>query len=622
MRGVPAAQQAVRDRCVHPSGTWREFPAPEVVGSIVTRFEEQVRLFGARPAVSDEGCRLTYAELDAMANRVAQALLALGGDPARPVALLFEHGGVMLAALLGVLKTGGFYVPLSPHDPPARLAHILDDATARLIVADAANLPLARQVAGSRQALDVEALLSRGSAEPPGLSVPFDAYAYLIYTSGSTGEPKGVIETNSDVLHFTGVSTNAYHTCPEDRITLFSTLAFNGAASPIYGALLNGACLCPFDLRKRGVEPVAEWLVREAVTFWDSVPAVWRRLAELVPPGTRFPELRLVSQGGDRLYREDVERIRRCLGPQGVVRNGLGTSEVKQILVYFTDHDTPLDTPIMPVGYPVRDTQVLLVDAEGREVPEGEVGEIWVNGRYLSPGYWRRPDLTERAFLAVPGEPGRRIYRTGDLGRWLPDGALLHMGRVDSQVKIRGYRIELSEVESALRSVPGVREAVVVASSIGHDDPTLHAYVVLDPEIRLAGAAIRSQALQRLPAYMAPATVTLLDALPLNAFGKVDRRVLQERAADQAPARDHTPPRDPLEERLRDLWQATLGIQPIGIFDDFFALGGTSLHAMALVSGLQPHFGDDITLTALFDAPTIAALATRLTAAERSPGPA
>jgi hypothetical protein len=231
----------------------------------------------------------------------------------------------------------------------------------------------------------------------------------------------------------------------------------------------------------------------------------------------------------------------------------------------------------------------------------------------MSPGYWRRPGLTVKAFVPDPESPGERIYRTGDLGSWLPDGALLHIGRVDSQVKVRGYRVELSEIESALRSTGGVQEAVVIARTTGSSDPWLHAYVTLDPGVRLTGAAVRSQVLRLLPAYMAPAKITILDALPLNVNGKVDRRALQERDLDHPTMGDETPPRTMLEERLRDLWQGVLGIEGIGIFDDFFALGGASLQAMTLVNRLQPLFGDGVTVAALFYAPTIAELAEYLT---------
>jgi amino acid adenylation domain-containing protein len=608
---IPPAQQALRDRCVHATGTWRPFPDPPAAGTVVARFEAIARAHASRVAVSEGGRRLTYADLDALANRMAHGLLRATGPGGEPVALLFEHGVPMLATLLGVLKAGKLYVPLSPHDPPARLAHIVGDSTARLIVADPVNLPLAESLAAGRQAVAADALMDGNEADAPGVRIPFEAYAYLIYTSGSTGLPKGVIETHADVMHFTRVWSNTYHVCPDDRVTLLSTIGFSGAASQIFGALLNGATLCPFDVRRHGVEALPAWIHAEGLTIWDTVPTVWRRLGDVLPEGERFPTLRLIAQGGDRLYREDVERIGRFVGPDCLVRNGLGTSEVKQVAFFFMDPAALPDTPIVPVGYPVAETRVVIADAEGREVPPGEVGEIRIAARYASPGYWRRPELTAAAFVPDPGSADRRVYLTGDLGCRLPDGALLHVGRADSQVKIRGYRVELSEVESALLGVPGVGEAVVVARGLDTPDPWLQAYVALEPGAALTGAAIRARGLERLPAYMAPARVSVLPVLPQNDNGKVDRRALQERREPPV-ERDATGPRNPLEARLAALWEEILGVPAPGVHDDFFALGGTSLHATAVVGRLQPIFGDTVTITMLFEAPTVAGLAARL----------
>jgi amino acid adenylation domain-containing protein len=596
---------------VHATGTWRPFPDPPEAGTVVARFESVAREHATRVAVSEGGRRLTYADLDALANRMAHGLLRTLGPGVEPVALLFEHGVPMLATLLGVLKAGKLYVPLSPHDPPARLAHIVADSTARLIVADPANRALAGRVADGRRVAEADAIGDGDDTGAPGVRIPFEAYAYLIYTSGSTGLPKGVIETNADVLHFTRVWSNSYHVCPDDRVTLLATLGFSGAASQIFGALLNGATLCPFDVRRHGVEALPAWIHREGITMWDTVPTIWRRLADVLPPSERFPTLRLIAQGGDRLYREDVERIGRFVGPDCVIRNGLGTSEVKQVAMFFMDAAALPDTPIAPVGFPVTETRVVIADAEGREVPSGEVGEIRIATRYASPGYWRRPELTAATFVPDAESWGGRVYRTGDLGCRLPDGALLHIGRADSQVKIRGYRVELSEVESALLAVPGVSEAVMVARGLDTPDPWLQAYVALEPGAALTGAAIRARALERLPAYMAPAAVTILPVLPLNDNGKVDRRALQERREPPV-ERDATAPRNALEARLVALWEEILAVPAPGVHDDFFALGGTSLHATAVVGRLQPVFGDTITITMLFEAPTVAGLAARL----------
>ena len=613
MNVIPPGQQALRDRCAHPTGAWQPFPPAESQVSAVARFEAQARAHAGRPAISVDGRQVTYAELDATANRVANALLREAGDRAEPVALFFEHGAPMIAALLGVLKAGKFYVALSLQDPPARQAQILEDSTARLIVCDAASAPLAARLPGTARVLELDALVAHGAPVAPGLRIPFEAYAYLIYTSGTTGAPKGVIETHADVLHFTRVWTNYYRVCPEDRITLLATLAFSAASGLMYGTLLNGACVCPYDVRAHGVEGLPAYIRREALTIYDCVPALLRRLPEVVPAGESFPSLRVMATGGDRLYREDVARIGRFLEPHCLFRNSLGTSEVKHVAAFFMDPGQLPETEIVPAGYVVPDTRVLVCDADGRELPPGKVGEIRIAGRYMSPGYWRRPDLTAAAFVPDPEGAGGRVYRTGDLGCLLPDGALMHVGRADSQVKVRGYRIELSEVESALRAIEGVDEAVVIARGRDGAELSLHAYVTLRAGAPPTASAIRARAHGRLPAYMAPATVTVLAALPLNDNGKVDRRALRDRP-DREPAAA-TPPRTALEARLCALWRDRLGIERLGVHDDVFELGATSVQALALLARLQPLFGDAVTPELLLEAPTVAELAARLEAA-------
>jgi amino acid adenylation domain-containing protein len=586
---------------------WSEFPPPEAIPSLVWRFEEQVRRHPDRPAVSFGGRALTYAELNRRANRVAHALIAaLGTDP-EPIALLMHQDVGVMAALWGVLKSGKYYVPLSPFDPSARQEHILEDTEARAIIVDAENVEAARTLGGERLVLPAEQLWDSGPDANPGLEIAHDAYAYVVFTSGSTGRPKGVIVDRADVLFFAREATNTFHLCPEDRLGVLGAISFSGPAPQIYGGLLNGACLCLYDLHRQDERELAPWLRAERITYCSSVPSVWRRQVEILAPDERFPDLRLIGLGGDRLYREDLRRIQQYVEPGCIIRHSLGLSEIKHVTMGFWDRESLPDTQIVPVGYPVRDTEILIVDDAGRELPAGEVGELWVRGRYMSPGYWRRPDLTARAYARDPHNPELRIYKTGDLGMIQPDGSLLLAGRADSQVKVQGQRVELSEIESALRALDGVSQAVVIAHQAGEQGPVLHAYVVMDAGVHMSAGELRRRMTGRVPTYMIPARIAFRSVLPLNNNGKVDRLALAP-IGDARPELDaaYVAPRTPVEAEVAAIWQDVLSLDAVGVEDRFLDLGGQSLQAARIAGRIQDTFRVDIPASQVFAAQTVA----------------
>src|SRR5712692_1074509 len=443
------------------------------------RFEQQVRRYPDRLAVKTRYHELTYEALNAAANRVARTILALRGEGEEPVALLFEQGAPAIASILGVLKAGKIYVPLDPSAPRARTLYMLQDSQPGLIITSRRHLPLADQMAKNLcPLLNIDELDSSLSIEDPGLSLSPETLASIIYTSGSTGRPKGVVQNHRNVLHFIMNYTNDIHICSDDRLTLLFSCSVVGAVRDMLSALLNGAALFPRDLKEAGLTSLATWLIREGITIYHSVATVFRHFIGTLSGEEDFPMLRLVYLGGEPVHKRDVELYTRHFSQDCLFLNGLSTTETGTTRMYFVDKETPIHGPLVPVGYAVEDTEVLLFDDTGKQAGFNDIGEIVIKSRYCALGYWRKPDLTRAAFLPDVAGGDERIYRTGDLGCMLPDDCLVHLGRKDFQVKVRGHRIEVAEIEMALLDHAAIEEAVVLSHEDGQGDTRLVAYLV------------------------------------------------------------------------------------------------------------------------------------------------
>ncbi len=593
-------------RLVRPRGDFREFSREEIEQSLASRFESQAALFPGRLAVRTRAHGWSYAELDSAANRIANAILRARGPVEEPVALLLAPGAPAIAAILGSLKAGKLYVPLDSSHPRARLADVVAEAGAAVVLADAPHRELARELAGPHgEPLDVEGALASGADARPDLPLSPDRGAYIFYTSGSTSRPKGVVDTHRNVLHNIRRYTNTLAIGPEDRLSLVQSCAFSGTVSSIFGALSNGAALFPFDLRSEGFSRMAGWFAAERLTIFHSVPSIFRGF---VDSGPRFPDLRLVRLEGDRATRRDAELYRRHLTPACVLVNGLGATETGLARQYFLDHSTRLEDALLPVGYPVEDVRIRIFDPEGRPVEDGRAGHIGVQSRYLAKGYWKRPDLDRAAFRPDPGG-GERVYASGDLGRLRADGCLEYLGRVDFQLKIRGQRVEPAAVEEALLSVEGIREAAVTTTETPGEEARLVACVVPERIPGPSAGRLRRALAERLPPALVPSVFVTLDSLPLDSNGKVDRRALPPPGPARERAAAFTAPRDALERRLVRIWERELRIERVGVHDDYFDLGGDSLRAGRLAARIERDLGRPVTPALLFAAPTVFELA-------------
>ncbi|HKZ07858.1 MAG TPA: non-ribosomal peptide synthetase, partial [Methylomirabilota bacterium] len=591
------------------------FARADLEGSLVTRFARQVARHGGRLAVKMGTHALTYAELDRAANQIAHTLLARLGSSNEPVALLLPQGPRQVAAVLGALKAGKIYVPLDVAQLPRRLGEIVADSGARLIVTDSPHLGPAREAARGAHLLDLDERSRDGTHEAPDLAIAPDAGAYIFYTSGSTGAPKGVLDTHRNVLHNVMRYTNTLRFGPDDRLTLLQGPSFSGAVSSLFGALLNGAASFPFDVPREGPEAIAPWLAAEAITIYHSVPALFRHVAR---HGTSLPALRVIRLEGDRATVRDLELFAAHFAEPCVLVNGLGATECGLVRQFFFRPGQPLPGAVAPIGGPVEDMDVVVLGEDGRPAPPGEVGEIAVRSAYLASGYWRRPDLTARRFLPDGERPGVRMYLTGDTGRLHADGMLDYLGRQDGLAKVRGQRVEVTEVEAALLALPGVAEAAVVVREDRPDEPRVVAYLVAGAEGVPPVGTLRRALAQRLPDFMLPGAFVTLPGLPLDDNRKVDRRALPLPPAAR-PALDRPPvaPRNDDEATIARLWRAALGFEEVGVEDDFFELGGDSLRAAVMLADVRKATGLELGAAAFAEAPTVAAIARRVTAARR-----
>ena len=589
------------------------FPAEEIEQSIAARFEKQVAAHPDRLAMKAGPVALSYTELNAAANRVARAILQTAADAER-VVLLFEQGIPVVVAVLAVLKAGKTYVPLDPLYPPARLAELLEDAQAGLILTDGRHRATAERLGAqaSLQVIDTDTLDSAAPGDNLDLHVSPDAIAYMLYTSGSTGRPKGVVQKHRNLLHFVRAYTNSMGIRPEDRIGWLHSMTFSASNMNVYPGLLNGAAVFPYDVKSRGVDDLPSLLLEEGITVCQCVPTVFRHLLNCIGGEEGFPALRVFELGGEPVYRRDVELFQRRVGSHCVLVNRLAFTEASVAAQYFITADTEQTGSAVPVGRPAEGMEILVLGEDGRELGPEDIGEIALRSRHLSPGYWRRPDLTAKAFPPPENGNGVRMYRTGDLGRYRADGLLEYAGRKDFRVKIRGYTIEVAEVEAALLEARGVKSAVAVAREDERGDKRLVAYLVPSGE-RPTPAVLREHLSARLPDFMVPSAFVLLDAFPVTSTGKLDRLALPapELLPDES-GNGYMAPRNEIERTVAAIWAEVFALERVGIHDDFFALGGHSLLAGQIAARIRRAFGVDLSLGVLFDAPTVAELCARL----------
>lgn len=624
-RSVNSQANRQPDRSVLPGP---EFYHQDIPRTIPHYFARQVQLNRDRIALVTHDNAVSYGELDRLSSTIAGELKRSIKNGPVAVALLFDQGIEMIAAMLAVLKSGHFYIPLDPAYPPRRLEYMLKDSAAAILLTHANTLPFALELAGRIggnhhpiQVIDVETIIDNGyqddrSTLPVSYPVEPDSIAYILYTSGSTGAPKGVIQSHKNIVHFIRVYSENLNLNKEDRVTLLCSYCFDAAVMDIYGALLNGSVLLPFTVKQEnGIKRLIDFLDRQQATIYHSIPLVFRYLVRALAETHCFTALRLAVLGGEPVVKSDVHYFQRFFPDDCRFINGLGPTESTVTLQYIMDKNCSITREAVPVGFPVAGTRVYVLDARDREAYIYGSGELIYKSDYLALGYVNNPEGTAAVFVTDPVTGSGRVFRTGDTGRRLPGGAVEYICRKDGQIKIRGFRVEPAEIECQLDKISGIRLAVVKAWKNKMGENYLVAYYEKESSRpKFSHVEILRLLKESLPGYLIPSRFIHLERLPVTPSGKIDRAALPHPdtiIVERTGTSDDRPPISGTRKQLIKIWKEVLELNHDTIHpeDNFFQLGGHSLKVTQLTAAIASELGVTVPLADVFNSPTIDELA-------------
>jgi amino acid adenylation domain-containing protein len=596
--------------------TKSDYPAQEAWHRL---FEAQVEQTPDKVAIADGRRQLTYQELNNRANQIAHRLEALGIGAETVVTVFMDRSIDLIASLIAILKAGGAYLPLDPAYPRERLSFILENSKVPLILTQERFVERLPNSMAHILSLDAEdGIIRQQSAINLVSDVPSNSLAYVIYTSGSTGTPKGALITHKSLVNHNYAVARQYGLTPDDRVLQFASPSFDVSLEEVLPSLLSGATVVLRDdtMLAPNVESL-RLLAEQNLTVLNLPASYWHDLVDgLEHSGSSiFPSLRLLVIGSEKVSTEKIAVWEKIVESTVAWVNAYGTSETTITSTIYDSADYNKDVaerPSLPIGRPIVNVQTYILDSSLRPVPIGALGELYIGGDGVARGYLNRPELTAERFIANPfsSQSGARMYRTGDVARYFPDGNIELLGRKDDQVKIRGYRIELGEIEATLATHQAVGECLVLAKSSTLGQARLTAYIVAADGGSPSISELRGYLKERLPDYMVPAAFVLLETMPLLPSGKVDREALPEpdkRNAEMAAS--YVAPRNQVERQISAIWQEVLGLEEVGVQDNFFDLGGHSLLMTEIHSRLKQVFEKEVSMVELFEYPTVSALA-------------
>lgn len=587
--------------------TFETFKQEDVESTIGQRFEAQVEKYPNQLALCFGDQRLTYKRLNNWVNQLAHHLIKVSQKSEKAVALLFNMGEDMVVSMLAVTKTGKFYIPIDPTYPIDRIKYTLEDSGATILLTNYETIGLAQRLKSEMEHLTLidvgDTIMDGVTSDNPTRTEDKSDLAYLLYTSGTTGNPKGVIQSHRNVLHFIRVYTNALHLSDQDRLTLLSNYCFDASVMDIYGALLNGATLYPFNLKQQGLSNFRQLLTEQEITVYHSTPSVFRSAFESQVDRTELEKIRLVVMGGEAVRPQDYQLFTEQFHKDAVFVNGLGPTESTVTLQNFIGNDNGLVLDKVPVGFPVTHTEVL-IQGRDRKAAVLQEGEIIYKSDYLALGYWNNREATEKAFLSSLNGISGRFYRSGDMGRLRPGGSIEFLGRIDRQIKVNGYRVELGEIENQLLTHVSVKQVV---ATIDEKAEQIIAYYTTNDHQEISD--LMEYAAEKVAAFMIPKFFIHLKVMPLTTNGKLDKKALPKPELEPTKAEWDTISKT--SRKLMDIWSGVLQVEEavIGPENAFFDVGGDSLKLLQLNDRINQAFGVDLEVTELFRYPTILGMA-------------
>jgi len=614
-----------------PSGDRLPFEKDEVEASIASRFRSVVLQCPEQTAVVLGEQTVTYRELSCAVIRTAVNFEIRSPGSIRPVALCGDTSIAMIAAIFACFHLGRPFVFLDPSLPEDRIRRILEETGSEILALGPEQTgiaPFLETMAPAESGIcrialaklsDTEGVETIDSPATP------DSLAYIVFTSGSTGTPKGVPQTHRNVLADIQRQSQDLHIHLKDRFGLLFPLGSSAAICHLGGALLNGATLCPLDLRRANLSDLSRFLTRRAITILDINVSTFREFVRTLTPGENFPSLRLLSPGSEPLLRGDIELYSSRFSRFCFLQNAFGTSETRTVTQYFTHRELPLvhDGSHVSIGYPVEGKELLLMNGRGQQAEVGETGEMVVRSRFLPGSYWNPNEKQNSRFMRDTADPSYVFYHTGDLARRLPNGQFIHLDRKDHCVKIRGFLVDLLEIESSIREIPGIAEAAVIHYADSSGAPRTAAFIIEEAKGTLSGEQLVSKLRARIPAYMVPSTFRFIESLPVLINQKTDRRKLREMVESGPPAsslpvkstEDRPGPEEDAaevenwESRIAGFWKTVLGRDDFTKEDEFFDLGGDSLSALRLFAEIEVATGVPFRISDIFHSFTVAAMA-------------
>ena len=582
-------------------------------------FADQVSRNADALAISFRGEKLTYGDLNEQSNQLAHVLRSLGSEVDDKVAVMLDSGPQQISALLGILKAGCTFICLDPNYPPSRLRQILEEVRPAFVITDSTCLKWHRLLLDqcrddfSSTILSIDQVnLNSYPKSNPDITVSPEATAYIVFTSGSTGRPKGIVQSHRSFAQFLEWQSRYFDFGETKRIAQWASITYDASYCEIFGALCSGATLCLETVAVRHDPPVlVKWLREERISVLIVVPSFGRQVLQAIEATEQeLPHLEALGLAGEVLPVDMAIAWRQRFPNRPRLVNLYGPTECVLATYYEVDNIASYSRSV-PVGRAIDGRQILILDREQRLCPVGVKGEIYIRSPYLAQGYFQNELETRSAFIQNPlyEDCPERVYRTGDLGRWLPDGNLEFFGRIDNQVKVRGVRVELEEIESALRRHESVNESVVTVQSFADGDQRVVAYVVGTENV--SATALRSFLQKWLPQSMLPANFVFLDHIPRTPNGKIDRKALTAANNQWQPEAevDFVAPQTELESTVAEIWRDVLGVERVGINDNFFALGGHSLLATQLVNRLRATCSVNLPLRSVFETPSVAGMA-------------